>query len=97
MGAFKQAGIISVDSYQELVGVLKAMSWQPPAKGNRVAMTSNGAGPMIAGIDHLERLGLQIGKLTPKTRQKIKAHFPPTVPIHNGNPADVGGGATASD
>ena len=70
MGAFKQAGIISVDSYQELVGVLKAMAWQPPAKGNRVAMTSNGAGPMIGGIDHLERLGLIIGKLDPKTRQK---------------------------
>ena len=97
MGAFKQAGIISVDSYQELVGVLKAMAWQPPAKGNRVAMTSNGAGPMIGGIDHLERLGLTIGKLTPKTRKKIKDHFPPTVPIHSGNPADVGGGATADD
>ncbi len=97
MGAFKQAGIISVDSYQELVGVLKAMAWQPPAKGNRVAMTSNGAGPMIGGIDHLERLGLTIGKLTSKTRKKIKEHFPPTVPIHSGNPADVGGGATADD
>jgi len=97
MGAFKQAGIISVDSYQELVGVLKAMAWQPPAKGNRVAMTSNGAGPMIGGIDHLERLGLTIGKLTPQTRKKIKDHFPPTVPIHSGNPADVGGGATADD
>jgi 3-hydroxypropionyl-CoA synthetase (ADP-forming) len=97
MGAFKQAGIISVDSYQELVGVLKAMAWQPSAKGNRVAMTSNGAGPMIGGIDHLERLGLTIGKLDSKTRKKIKDHFPPTVPIHSGNPADVGGGATAGD
>ena len=29
--------------------------------------------------------------------KKIKDHFPPTVPIHNGNPADVGGGATADD
>ena len=97
MGAFKQAGIISVDSYQELVGVLKALAWQPPAKGNRVAMTSNGAGPMIGGIDQLERLGLTIGKLSPAILKKIKARFPPTVPIHNGNPADVGGGATADD
>ncbi len=97
MGAFKQAGIISVDSYQELVGVLKALAWQPPAKGNRVAMTSNGAGPMIGGIDHLERLGLTIGKLSPKLLAKMKSRFPPTVPIHNGNPADVGGGATADD
>ncbi|EGG42024.1 CoA-binding domain-containing protein [Candidatus Nitrosarchaeum limnium SFB1] len=97
MGAFKQAGIISVDSYQELVGVLKALAWQPPAKGNRVAMTSNGAGPMIGGIDQLERLGLTIGKLAPEHVKKIKDHFPPTVPIHNGNPADVGGGANADD
>ena len=97
MGAFKQAGIISVDSYQELVGVLKALAWQPPAKGNRVAMTSNGAGPMIGGIDQLERLGLTIGKLSPKITKNIKDHFPATVPIHNGNPADVGGGATADD
>ncbi|MCA9827375.1 MAG: CoA-binding protein, partial [Nitrosopumilus sp.] len=97
MGAFKQAGIISVDSYQELVGVLKALAWQPPAKGNRVAMTSNGAGPMIGGIDQLERSGLTIGKLSPAILKKIKSRFPPTVPIHNGNPADVGGGATADD
>ena len=97
MGAFKQAGIISVDSYQELVGVLKALAWQPPAKGNRVALTSNGAGPMIGAIDHLERLGLTIGKLSPQLLKKMKARFPPTVPIHSGNPADVGGGATADD
>ncbi len=97
MGAFKQAGIISVDSYQELVGVLKALTWQPPAKGNRVAMTSNGAGPMIGGLDHLERLGLTLGKLSPELLKKIKERFPPTVPIHSGNPADVGGGANADD
>ncbi|HSB83939.1 MAG TPA: 3-hydroxypropionate--CoA ligase [Nitrosarchaeum sp.] len=97
MEIFKQAGIISVDSYQELVGVLKALAWQPPAKGNRVAMTSNGAGPMIGGIDQLERLGLTIGKLSPERLKKMKERFPPTVPIHNGNPADVGGGANADD
>lgn len=97
MGAFRQAGIISVDSYQELVGVLKALAWQPPAKGNRVAMTSNGAGPMIGGIDQLEGHGLEVGKLSPKLLKKMKDRFPPAVPIHNGNPADVGGGATADD
>ncbi|MEK6965723.1 MAG: CoA-binding protein, partial [Thermoproteota archaeon] len=56
MGAFKQAGIISVDSYQELAGVTKALAWQPAAKGNRAALCSNGAGPMIGAIDHFERL-----------------------------------------
>ena len=69
-GAFKQAGIISVDSYQQLAGVLKALAWQPPAKGSRVAMTSNGAGPMIGGMDQLERFGLTIGKLSPTFSKK---------------------------
>lgn len=97
MGAFKQAGIISVDSYQELAAVTKALAWQPAAKGNRAAMCSNGAGPMIGGIDHFERLGLELAKVTPKTLQEMKAHFPPTYVIGKGNPADVTGGANADD
>jgi len=60
-------------------------------------MCSIGAGPMSGGIDHLERLGLTIGKMAPRLIKKMKARFPPTVPIHNGNRADVGGGATADD
>ncbi|MGI0003776.1 MAG: acetate--CoA ligase family protein, partial [Candidatus Nitrosotenuis sp.] len=97
MGAFKQAGIISVDSYQELAAVTKALAWQPAAKGNRAAMCSNGAGPMIGGIDHFERLGLELAKVTPQTLKEMKEHFPPTYVIGKGNPADVTGGANADD
>lgn len=97
MGAFKQAGIISVDSYQELAGVTKGLAWQPPAKGNRVALCSNGAGPMIGAIDHFERLGLSLAKVTEKTRKKMVEHFPPTYVVGKGNPADVTGGANADD
>ena len=97
MGAFKQAGIISVDSYQELVAVTKALAWQPAAKGNKVAMCSNGAGPMIGGIDQFERLGLQLAQVSQKTLDEMKAHFPPTYVIGKGNPADVTGGANAED
>jgi 3-hydroxypropionyl-CoA synthetase (ADP-forming) len=97
MGAFKQAGIISVDSYQELAAVTKALAWQPAAKGNRAAMCSNGAGPMISGIDHFERLGLELAQVTPQTLKELKEHFPPTYVIGNGNPVDVTGGANADD
>ena len=97
MGAFKQAGIISVDSYQELAAVTKALAWQPASTGNRAAMCSNGAGPMIGGIDHFDRLGLSLGKVTSKSLKKMKEHFPPTYVIGNGNPADVTGGASAED
>ena len=36
-GAFSQSGIISVDSYEELTSSLKALSWQPVPRGNRVS------------------------------------------------------------
>ena len=97
MGAFKQAGILSVDSYQELAAVAKALAWQPASKGNRAAMCSNGAGPMIGGIDHFDRLGLKLAKVTKKSLKNMKDHFPPTYVIGKGNPADVTGGANADD
>ena len=98
MGAFKQAGIISVDSYHELVGVAKALVWQPPAKGNRVAMCSNGAGPMVASLDHFEKEDLSIATICHPTIKKMKEHFPPTYVIgKKGNPIDITGGANADD
>jgi len=97
MGAFKQAGIISVDSYQELAAVSKALAWQPPAKGNRAAMTSNGAGPMIGAIDHYDRLGLNLAAVSEESLQRMKDHFPPTYVLGKGNPVDVTGGASAED
>ncbi len=97
MGAFRQAGIISVDSYQELVAVTKALAWQPGARGNRVGLCSNGAGPMIGAIDQFERLYLSLAKVSTKTRNKMIKHFPATYVIGSGNPADVTGGANADD
>ncbi len=94
-GAFDQAGIISVDSYEELTGSLKALTWQPVPSGNRVAMVTNGAGPIIAAIDQFERLGLQVAELTGETKKKLKDHYPATYVI--GNPCDVTGSANASD
>jgi 3-hydroxypropionyl-CoA synthetase (ADP-forming) len=97
MDAFRQAGIISVDSYQELASVVKGLAWQPPAKGPRVALVSNGAGPMIGAIDQFEKFGLELGKVTEDTIKEMKEHYPATYVIGNGNPADVTGGANADD
>jgi len=97
MGAFKQAGIISGYSDQELAGVVKALSWQPAAKGNRAGLVSNGAGPMIGAIDHFERFGLEVAKVTEATLGEMKAHYPPTYVLGSGNPVDVTGGANADD
>jgi 3-hydroxypropionyl-CoA synthetase (ADP-forming) len=94
-GALDQAGIISVDSYEELTAALKALTWQPVPSGGRVAMVTNGAGPIIAAIDHFERLGLQVAELSEETKKSLKDHYPPTYVI--GNPCDITGSANADD
>jgi 3-hydroxypropionyl-CoA synthetase (ADP-forming) len=94
-GALDQAGIISVDSYEELTASLKALSWQPVPAGGRVAMVTNGAGPIIASIDQFERLGLQVAELSDQSRKSLKEHYPPTYVI--GNPCDITGSANADD
>jgi 3-hydroxypropionyl-CoA synthetase (ADP-forming) len=94
-GALEQAKIISLDSYEELTASLKALAWQPVPKGNRVAMITNGAGPVIAAIDNFERLGLAVAEISDKTIKDLKEHYPPTYVI--GNPCDITGSATADD
>jgi 3-hydroxypropionyl-CoA synthetase (ADP-forming) len=96
-GALDQAGIIPVDSYEELTAALKALTWQPVPKGGRVAMVTNGAGPIIAAIDHFERLGLSVAELTEQSKKSLKDHYPPTYVIQSGNPADITGSANADD
>ena len=94
-GAFSQSGIISVDSYDELVASLKSLSWQPVPQGNKVAMVTNGAGPIIAAIDQFERLGLEVANLGDQSISSFKSHYPPTYVI--GNPCDITGSANAAD
>ena len=94
-GAFEQTGIISVDSYEELTSALKALTWQPVPKGNKIAMVTNGAGPIIAAIDNFERLNLELAHLSDQTMKSFKEHYPATYVI--GNPCDVTGSASADD
>ncbi len=94
-GAFEQTGIISLDSYEELTSALKALTWQPVPMGNKIAMVTNGAGPIIAAIDNFERLNLELAQLSDQTIKSFKEHYPATYVI--GNPCDVTGSATADD
>ncbi len=94
-GAFKQAGILAVDSYEELAAAAKALSLQNPAAGTGISMISNGAGPMVNAIDLFEKYGLEMAKPLPATIQKMEDHFPPFYICKN--PVDVTGSATSDD
>ena len=94
-GAFKQAGLIAVDSYEELVATTKALAMQPRAKGPHVAMISNGAGTMVQGIDLLKSYGLEIPELSSESLHKLSEVYPPFYLVQN--PMDVTGSGTSAD
>jgi len=94
-GAFAQAGVISVDSMEELFATVKGLSMQPPAQGNRIAMISNGAGPMVQVMDLLDRYELQIANLADETLEGMRHEYPSYFVVQN--PVDVTGSGTAHD
>lgn len=94
-GAFKQAGMIAVESIEELAAVSKALALQPPAHGGRVAMISNGAGTMVQAMDLFEQYGLSLGTLADATVAGLRKVYPPFYLAQN--PVDVTGSATSAD
>ncbi len=94
-GACRQAGILTVDTFEELAASTKALSLQNPAAGAGISMVSNGAGPMVNAIDMFERYGLDFARLQPATIKKMEDHFPPFYICKN--PVDVTGSATSAD
>ncbi|MGQ9794692.1 MAG: acetate--CoA ligase family protein [Anaerolineae bacterium] len=95
LGAFRQAGVVPVDSIEELLAVTKALAMQPLAQGNRVAMISNGAGTMVQGIDLLKPNGMELPELSPESLARLRRVYPPYYIIQN--PVDVTGSGTAAD
>jgi len=94
-GAFKQAGILPVDSYEELVAVSRALSMQPPAQGPGISMISNGAGPMVNAIDIFDRYDVEMAGILAESIQAMEAHYPAFYICKN--PVDVTGSATSDD
>jgi acetyltransferase len=85
--AFTQAGMIDVDSITELVDTVKALAFQPPSSGNRVAVLSVQAGPAIIIADRCRELGLKLAEFSIVTRQKLRQLISPLNPIDN--PVDI--------
>ncbi|MCX9075978.1 MAG: hypothetical protein OIN88_15235, partial [Candidatus Methanoperedens sp.] len=81
--AFKQAGILRVESIEDVFDAALAFSCQPLPKGNNVAILSNGGGAAIVATDECEKHGINIVDLTEDTREKIKNIVPEYASISN--------------
>ncbi len=91
--AFKRAGIVRVDTIQDLFDCAELMAKQPRPLGPRLAIVSNGGGPGVMATDTLARYGLEPAPLDPETFQKLDAFLPPF--WSRGNPIDILGDASA--
>jgi len=87
-GAFRQAGVLTVGSSDELLDSAKALSLCPLPKGNRVAVLSGQAGPGMAVCDVVEEEGLSLEPFSAKTQRRIEELLPPLA--IRSNPVDMG-------
>jgi acyl-CoA synthetase (NDP forming) len=86
--AFKQAGILTVDSTQALLDTAKALAACPPPAGPGVAVLSGQAGPSMAACDVCEQRGLEIARFSTITQTRINELLPPLA--LRTNPVDMG-------
>lgn len=94
-GVLEQASVITTDSFHEMFAACQALALQPAAAGARVAMLSNGAGPMVNALDLFPNKGLELVRLTRSSVRAMRDHFSFFYLVEN--PVDVTGSASAED
>lgn len=85
--AFRYCGIQEAETIEEMFEWARAMAWQPLPKGNRVAVLTNAGGPAILAVDALEREGLKMAEISPKTKEYLSSRLPKAASVNN--PVDV--------
>jgi acetyltransferase len=90
--AFKRAGIVRVDTVEELFDCAELMAKQPVPTGPGLAIITNGGGPGLMAADALSSLGLQPASLTRETINKLQAFLPSF--LAKTNPINIMGDAS---
>jgi acetyl coenzyme A synthetase (ADP forming)-like protein len=90
---FRQAGVIRVDTLEQLLDVAQVLATQPLPPGRRVAIVGNAGGPGILAADACSGAGLQVVELSETTRAALRAEVERGAAVDN--PVDLVAGATA--
>ena len=75
-GLFEQAGIIRVDTIEEVYKIGWALASQPPLKGKRIAILTNSGGPGTAMAMTCNKYGLEVPEFSPQVQAKVAKHIP---------------------
>lgn len=91
--AFRRAGMLRVNTTRELFDAAETLAMLGTPSGQRIALVSNGGGPLIMATDALIEGGGELARLSPHTVQKLDSCLPKT--WSRANPIDIGGDAPA--
>ncbi|MDO8616624.1 MAG: GNAT family N-acetyltransferase [Dehalococcoidia bacterium] len=92
---FRQAGVIRVDTLEQLFDVASLLAHQPIPRGRRVAILTNAGGPGIMAADACEAYGLEVIPLPDATVAALREFLPPEAGLSN--PTDMIASASAGD
>jgi len=89
--AFKQAGIVTVQGAEELLGILIAFKSPHLPKGNKVGIIVGAGGAGVAAADACETFGLRVPNLPERTQQELRNLLRGVIPPFSGvsNPVDT--------
>jgi len=76
-GLFKQAGVLRVDSLEDLYYQGWSLATQPPLRGRRIGVLTNSGGPSTAVAHTCSRGGLDVPLFSADLQQEIKKHIQP--------------------
>jgi acyl-CoA synthetase (NDP forming) len=85
--AFRQAGIVRVRKYNELINAAKALAFQPLPRSNRVGILAPSGAMNVIAADACESIGLDVTDLSAETLATLEEISPPYVAIRN--PVDM--------
>ena len=90
--AFRRAGMLRVHELRELFEAVTTLSAGMKAKGDRLAIITNGGGAGVLGTDALDERGGNLANLAAETLAALDAALPHT--WSRGNPVDILGDAS---
>ena len=75
-GLFEQAGIIRVNTIEEVYKIGWALASQPPLKGNRIAVLTNSGGPGTAIANTCNKYGLEVPEFSKEIQEEVAKFIP---------------------
>ncbi len=78
-----QSGVIREYSLKNLFSTAKVFANCPIPKGNRVAIITNSGGPGIMATDAVCEYGMEMAKITDKTKETLRSFLPAAASVKN--------------